>query len=555
MDPEVDPRELFGDSDSNSGPPGCWQDLGAEALGHEVCLVHHDDMQLHVPPCYREISELPRRIIAIENRLKGLDPKEGFPRAGNFGGPMQLLPASCAGTSKARMYGSPATKRRRTSYSAGPSSSGSAWDVCSAVQAPEVDESDLLLVHSERHIARVREACALAVKEGAAFLPLTQSPGRLTPQADDADGDVYYSPDSLVAFKRAAGGSVEAVRRLFRIDPGSGRASGRSRFGSSYAIVRPPGHHCCDAPSGFCFFNNAAIAACHARAVLGLSRVAIVDWDYHHGDGTQRVFYKDPSVLTISLHVAVTADGMNFPKNKSMGLERNGLGLGRGYNVNIPWPHDAVGATEYDEAMRSIVVPALKGFNPELIIVSAGFDAVAGDMLAGTQLQPSSYHAMTRQLLALHRPIAVVLEGGYTPTLLAEASLNVVHALLGRQPPDPLEPASSPCLKSTASPCRKPISSPSRKPVSSPRLRPSLGGNSGPNAATGPLKSLLAEHILDAVRRRLNTLPPWSGMRCSSGEGPYFGEKATPPEAAGLSAAAAEQLAQLIEREAELDTE
>jgi acetoin utilization deacetylase AcuC-like enzyme len=453
----------------------------------KVALIHHDDMQLHIPPRYREIYELPRRVIAIENHLKGLEVRAGFPHEGNFGGRMQLLPSCCVELGKpAVAFGSPAPKkRRRVSYSTGPCEEGSAWDDCRIVEAPIAPEEELLLVHSKRHIAEITKACELAVLETAAFQPLSPAPRKLArlPSTDEVESDVYYSPHSLIAFRRAAGGAVEAVRQLFQIDEKSGQATGRSDLRASFAIVRPPGHHCCSSPSGFCFFNNSAVAASYARKVLGISRVAIVDWDYHHGDGTQTVFYEDPSVLTISLHVASTGEGMAFPNNEGMGLTWTGRAAGSGYNINVPWPHDGVGAAEYTEAFQTIVVPALRGFEPELIIVAAGFDAVAGDMLAGTHLQPQDFYDLTKQLLDLELPTAIVLEGGYSPSQLAESSLNVVHALLGRSPPKQKSPSPATLAKVAQT-------------------------GRGPGADINP------SIVMDVIRRHLNTLPPWRALGC-----------------------------------------
>jgi len=375
-----------------------------------------------------------------------------------------------------------------------------------------------------RHIDEVHRLCGIATTTDTSFFPLAKRfVGELhggfanppkSPKGKLND-DIYYSPDSLAAMKRAAGGAVEAVRQLFSVDPASGRATGCSDTESSFAIVRPPGHHCCSNPNGFCFFNNTAVAASHARQVLGLSRVAIVDWDYHHGDGQQKHFYNDPTVLTISLHVAIeksrkTGKGdIAFPGNRGMNLTKNGSGKGKGFNINIPWPHDFVSAKEYEEAFQSIVMPALQGFNPDLILVASGFDAVRGDNLAGTLLCPSSFYDMTRQLLSLRKPVAVILEGGYSPPLLAAGSLNVVHALLGRPPP----------------------------PVKSEGIvRPAWQILDKSQCAEGMEDSdaidLEVKEILDTIRCRLNTLPPWSAMR-RPGSDQYFHEESSPRAAEG----------------------
>ena len=238
-----------------------------------------------------------------------------------------------------------------------------------------------------------------------------------------------------------------------------------------------------------------------------------------NGDGTQELFYQDPSVLTISLHVALTSDGLAFPGKRSMGLGYLGRGGGLGYNINIPWPHDGVGADEYKEAFETIVVPALRSFGPELVIVASGFDAVAGDMLAGTCLHARGYYDLPQQLLAQDLPLAVILEGGYSPHLIAEASLNVAHALLGREPP-PVKAAS---------------------PSSMARAASTGGGDGG---------DIRASCILEAVRRHLNTVLPWSTMR---GVGkPCFPEDPS-GEAASSSRDAAANISELIERLAAKD--
>lgn len=427
-------------------------------------------------------------------------------------------------------YGSPAPKKRRMSHSSGPSSLGSAWDACRIVEAPLVDDSDLLLVHSKQHVRKVWQLCEMAVRENSAFFPLSETFARrprTKPQALLND-DVYYSPQSLAAMRRAAGGAVEAVRQLFIMDS-EGRAAGRSEIRSSFAIVRPPGHHCCGDPNGFCFFNNTAVAASHARAVLGLARVAIVDWDYHHGDGQQKLFYDDPTILTISLHVAMERDGKGtdtiaFPAITGMDLNHNGAGSGLGYNINIPWPHDKVGAYAYQEAFNTVVLPALKGFDPDLILVASGFDAIAGDTLAGTNLPPNSYFDMTTQLLALEKPLAVILEGGYSPKRLAMGSLNVVHALLGR--------SALPCPSNSAS----------------DSASSSEESDSTKDAGVDEDEHLEASLILEALRQGLNTLPPWSKMS-SPGREKYFKESSAPAHVKKSFEAAA-RLTKLIEEQA-----
>eukprot|EP00928_Gymnodinium_smaydae_P018739 TRINITY_DN17146_c0_g1_i1.p1 TRINITY_DN17146_c0_g1~~TRINITY_DN17146_c0_g1_i1.p1 ORF type:complete len:653 (-),score=151.97 TRINITY_DN17146_c0_g1_i1:156-2075(-) len=522
----------------------------------DVCIVHHDEMQLHTPPRAVGIYELPRRVIAIENSLKGLRVDDGFPRRSWGNASMRFLRAPY-GKKLVEAYGSPACKRQRlqAAHRTGEAAADSAWRACKIFEAPTVEDSDLLLVHTKRHLRRVNELCGMAASTGAAFFPLDRTFQRAprTKPSKLLNDDIYYSPQSLKAMRRAAGGAVAAVRELFEVDAATGRACGRSCRRASFAIVRPPGHHCCGQPNGFCFFNNTAIAASHARSVLGLKRVAIVDWDYHHGDGQQRLFYRDPSVLTISLHVALERGGrggdtMAFPGNEDMDLIYNGRGRGYGYNINIPWPHNRAGVASYDEAFRTIVVPALRGFDPELILVASGFDAAQGDTLAGTRLPTRSYFDMTLQLLDLGKPLAVILEGGYSPDLLAAASLSVVHALLGRPPPASAEKeepvGASSAAEEEDEEDEEEADGDDEEGESESGSDETTASSSSSEESTSAGTDVSecsfdreASRILDAVRRRLNKLPPWSSKRGKGGAA-YFHEDPSPGAAAASRAAA-----------------
>ena len=181
----------------------------------------------------------------------------------------------------------------------------SLWSKCKIIPSPLVTNNDVARIHNEKYLLHLTNQCKHAIDK--VFFPL-YNPSETCPSIDDDDinEDIYYSAGTERAVKRAAGGAVQSVRELFVIDAKTGRAINRSSTSSSFAIVRPPGHHCCNGASGFCYLNNVAIAAKHAQEVLGLKKVAIIDWDYHHGDGTQEIFYKDPTVLTISIHVSLS---------------------------------------------------------------------------------------------------------------------------------------------------------------------------------------------------------------------------------------------------------
>jgi acetoin utilization deacetylase AcuC-like enzyme len=234
------------------------------------------------------------------------------------------------------------------------------------------------------------------------------------------DPDTYVSAKSIDAAKRAAGGSVAMIDAIVRGDAQTG-----------VALLRPPGHHA--RPSGamgFCLINNVAVAAAHARA-HGVKRIAIVDFDVHHGNGTQEMFYASPNVLYVSLH--------QFPFYPGTGAaEEAGEGEGTGYTVNVPLMAGG-GDDVYLAAFDRIVSPVLEQYAPELVLVSAGFDAAARDPLAEMSLTPRGFGAMTARLADQARTsargrIALVLEGGYDLVAL-EAGLGAsMRAMLDLTP-------------------------------------------------------------------------------------------------------------------------
>jgi acetoin utilization deacetylase AcuC-like enzyme len=240
------------------------------------------------------------------------------------------------------------------------------------------------------------------------------------------DGDTYFTPLSSEAALRAAGGCVAMVDSLL-----DGAAT------TGLALVRPPGHHARpDTAMGFCLLNNIAVAAAHARA-RGAARVAIVDWDVHHGNGTQEIFYRDPSVLFISLH--------QFPFYPGTGsTEEVGTGDGTGATINVPLSAGAGDAT-YIAAFDRIVAPALSRFDPDLVLVSAGFDAHVRDPLASMRVTEAGYAGMLGRILSAmprgHRGrLGIVLEGGYDLAGLEGALRATLPALEGPAAPAP-EPA------------------------------------------------------------------------------------------------------------------
>ncbi|XP_056886405.1 histone deacetylase 7-like isoform X4 [Takifugu flavidus] len=212
---------------------------------------------------------------------------------------------------------------------------------------------------------------------------------------------------------------------------------------NGFAVVRPPGHHAThSSPLGFCFFNSVAIAAKQLQQRLNVSKILIVDWDIHHGNGTQEAFYSDPSVLYISLH---RYDGGNFFPGGGHPSEV-GKGAGEGFNVNIGWTgglNPPIGDAEYLAAFRTVVMPIAHQFSPDVVLVSAGFDAVAGhsSSLGGYKVTAKCFGFLTRQLMSLAGGrVVLALEGGHDLKAICDASEACVSALLGMEV-EPLSPS------------------------------------------------------------------------------------------------------------------
>lgn len=234
-------------------------------------------------------------------------------------------------------------------------------------------------------------------------------------------GDTYATADSYELARLAAGGCCTAVDQIM---------NGSARNG--LALVRPPGHHAeSNRVSGFCLFNNAAVAARHAQANYGLKRVLIFDFDVHHGNGTQEIFYDDASVLFTSVHMFAP---YFYPGIGS--FDEVGHGAGVGYTLNVPLP-PGVGDVGYCRVMNELVRPRVEMFQPEMILVSVGFDAHWQDPLASEGLSLTGYAKIARNLIELadklcNGRILFILEGGYHLDVLTAGVHNVIYSLLGR---------------------------------------------------------------------------------------------------------------------------
>lgn len=273
-----------------------------------------------------------------------------------------------------------------------------------AVPARAVTREELLAAHGAAHVDNVRA--------------VTRAPDGVL------DDDTYTSEGTWQAATGAAGGTIDVVR---------GVANGA--FLRGLALPRPPGHHAtADHAMGFCVFNNVAVAA---RA-LRPRRVAIVDFDVHHGNGTQDIFYHDPGVLFISTHQAPLYPGTGH-------LHESGAGPGVGTTINVPLPPGS-GDDALLEAHDEVVVPAVRRFAPDILLVSAGFDGHWRDPLAGHAMTLEGYGSLARRLVGLADEVCggrvvVVLEGGYDLGVLAHGVANVARALLGEPlADDPIGP-------------------------------------------------------------------------------------------------------------------
>ncbi|AMA72413.1 MULTISPECIES: class II histone deacetylase [Aneurinibacillus] len=265
------------------------------------------------------------------------------------------------------------------------------------VPEPATDR-DLLRVHTQRHIDNMKETARKGLR---VFGP-----------------EAYGCPVSEEIARLSAGGAMKAVD--IAMD---------NEVKQAYALIRPPGHHATsDQAMGFCLYNNVAIAARYALDVYGLERVAIVDWDVHHGNGTQDIFYHDKNVLFISVH-----EDSYFPANTGK-IEEVGEGEGEGYNVNIPLP-SGTGNAGYQYAFEQLVLPILEKYEPQLLLISAGQDPNCMDPLSRMVVTREGFRYMAKVVRELAERICdgrlvILQEGGYSLPYLPIATLGVIEGLM-----------------------------------------------------------------------------------------------------------------------------
>ena len=268
-----------------------------------------------------------------------------------------------------------------------------------ALRPREATTAELLRLHTQPYLDRVKAL------------------------SDGRGGDAgYYAPVGPSSYEIAA---LAVGACLVAVD-----AVVAGEVENAYALVRPPGHHALAGTGiGGCIFGNVALAALHARAVHGIGRIAIIDWDAHHGNGTQAAFYDDPTVLTVSLHQAGC-----FPPDSGR-IDELGEGAGRGANINIPLPPGS-GTGAFDAAFERVVVPALDAHRPELVLIACGFDSSAWDPHARLMLHSAAYRRLTQALLGVAERhargrLVAVHEGGYAPGYTPFCGLAVLEELSG----------------------------------------------------------------------------------------------------------------------------
>lgn len=290
------------------------------------------------------------------------------------------------------------------------------------IPARYATREEICLAHSPDHLEWAEE---LQNKSTAELRAMTK-------QFDQGRESLYIGALSYPVALLSAGGAIDTCKNV---------VAGNVK--NAFAVIRPPGHHAeFDSPMGFCLFNNVPVAVkvCQRDYPDLCRKVLILDWDVHHGNGIQNIFYQDPNVLYISLHVY--SDGTFYPgkpPNEMIpdgGIDNCGSGPGLGKNVNIGWHDQGMGDGEYMAAFQKIVMPIAKEFNPDLVVISAGFDAADGDELGGCFVTPPCYAHMTHMLMSLaNGKVAVCLEGGYNLAAISNSAVAVARTLMGEPPP------------------------------------------------------------------------------------------------------------------------
>jgi histone deacetylase 4/5 len=284
---------------------------------------------------------------------------------------------------------------------------------CVVLKAKEAEDRFILSVHSKKHVDLIKN---ISSKE------FDSRRNKIASKLNS----IYFNDGSSESAYLAAGSVIDVTERV-----------AKGELNSAFAIVRPPGHHAeHNEAMGFCLYNNVAIVASfllNERPELGIKKILIVDWDVHHGNGTQKTFWKDSRVLFFSVHRHEF--GSFYPANDDGFYTMVGEGPGAGYNINVPWENAQCGDADYLAVWDHILIPVAKEFNPDIIIVSAGFDAAVNDPLGGCRVTPYGYSVMLKKLMKFAQgKIVLALEGGYNLDSIANSALACMEVLLEDMP-------------------------------------------------------------------------------------------------------------------------
>ncbi|CAN4088374.1 unnamed protein product [Withania somnifera] len=271
---------------------------------------------------------------------------------------------------------------------------------CIVMGGKEAEDKDIELVHTRKHINLIRSYKAAMFNS------------------------LYFNEGSSESAYISAGSVIQIINPV-------AEKVAEGELDSAFAIVRPPGHHAEEnEPMGFCFYNNVAIAT---RYLLDERKILVVDWDVHHGNGTQKMFWEDPRVLFFSVHKHDF--GSFYPGGEGSSYKMTGGGPGEGYNINVPWEHGCCGDADYLAVWDHVLIPVAKEFVPDIILISAGFDAAIGDPLGGCCVSPHGYAIMLNKLLEFAGgKIVMALERGYNLDSIANSVQACIEVLLQQKP-------------------------------------------------------------------------------------------------------------------------
>lgn len=338
-------------------------------------------MVQHVPPSEFHM-ERPERIVAVEGILKGHTYKQAL------------------------YFLSLNKKTGKAALQHIPVKTDSVWALCSTVLVNAgIPRDRMVAEYGEKQVDRWER-----------FLSAEDEPATEM-------GDNYWSSNTLLAAAAAAQASIQAAQDILR-----------KRTQNAFCLIRPPGHHCFQTPEGFCVLNNVVLAA---REFLAKEkRVAILDWDYHFGDGTAKALMKEPNVMFASLHCAKSGTRPTYPPNDSKNLKGAGLAeRTRGRMFNVQWTNDDADDSAFLYALQALILPAFQTFAPSVVLISAGYDSICGDDLAGMKMTAGVFQFAAHALARLGIPLLFVLEGGYNPELLAEGVSETIQGLLNADTP------------------------------------------------------------------------------------------------------------------------